>query len=81
MTYYKGGWIRRKLPIAALLGGLGLRVARFFSLSDGFVDFGVASGAGDFFEKFKTFFFGWCFDAYAAISADVYSVFSLTIVV
>jgi hypothetical protein len=75
-----GGYCR-KLPTAALLGGLGLRVARLSFLSDGFVDFGVASGAGDFFKKFETFFFGWCFYAYAAIGADVYSVFSLTIVV
>jgi hypothetical protein len=78
---YKVGWLCRKLPTAALLGALGLRCRPFLSLSDGFVDFGVASSAGDFFEKFKTFFFGWCFDAYAAIGADVYSVFSLTIVV
>ena len=49
--YYKGG-ICRKLSTAALLGGLGLRVARFSFLSDGFVYFGVTFGAGDFFEKF-----------------------------
>jgi hypothetical protein len=64
------------------LGWVGFAVSpASFCLSYGFVYFGVASGAGDFFEKFETFFFGWCFDAYTAIGADVYSVFSLTIVV
>jgi hypothetical protein len=43
-------------------------------LSYSFVDAELGFGAGDFPEKFETFFFSWCLDTNTAISADVYAV-------
>jgi hypothetical protein len=47
-------------------------------LADCFVDAELLFCAGNFFEEFKNFFFGWCLDADTAVGADVYSVVAIS---